>query len=34
MDKRLDAIGTPEAQALKGKAAVAQAKLAYELAQK
>ncbi|GAQ91498.1 Transaldolase [Klebsormidium nitens] len=33
VDKRLDAIGTPEAQALKGKAAVAQAKLAYELAQ-
>lgn len=34
VDKRLDAIGSPEAQQLKGKAAVAQAKLAYELAQK
>ena len=29
VDARLDAIGTPEALALKGKAAVAQAKLAY-----
>jgi transaldolase len=32
VDKRLDAIGTPEATALKGKAAVAQAVLAYQLA--
>ncbi len=31
VDKRLDAIGTDEATALKGKAAVANAKLAYEL---
>ncbi|HUS62800.1 MAG TPA: transaldolase [Acidimicrobiales bacterium] len=31
VDRRLDAIGTPEARALKGKAAVAQAKLAYAL---
>ena len=31
IDKRLDAIGTPEALALKGKAAVANAQLAYEL---
>ncbi len=30
IDKRLDAIGTPEALALKGKAAVANGKLAYE----
>jgi len=30
VDRRLDAIGTPEALALRGKAAVAQAKLAYE----
>jgi transaldolase len=30
VDARLDAIGTPEAVALKGKAAVAQAKLAYQ----
>jgi transaldolase len=30
VDKRLDAIGTPEAEALKGKAAVANARLAYE----
>ena len=30
VDKRLDAIGTPEAVALKGKAAVANARLAYE----
>ena len=29
-DKRLDAIGTPEAQALKGKVAVANAQVAYE----
>ena len=31
VDKRLDAIGTPEALALKGKAALANARLAYEL---
>ena len=31
VDARLDAIGTPEALALRGKAAVAQGKLAYEL---
>src|ERR1700685_2145245 len=31
VDKRLDAIGTPEAEALKGKAAIANARLAYEL---
>ena len=31
VDRRLDAIGTSEALALKGKAAVAQAKLAYQL---
>jgi transaldolase len=30
-DKRLDKVGTPEAEALKGKAAIANAKLAYEL---
>jgi transaldolase len=30
IDKRLDKIGTPEAQALHGKAAVANARLAYE----
>jgi transaldolase len=30
-DRRLDAIGSPEALALRGKAAVAQGKLAYEL---
>jgi len=30
IDKRLDAIGTPEALALKGKAGVANARLAYE----
>jgi transaldolase len=29
VDRRLDAIGTPEALALRGKAAIAQAKLAY-----
>jgi len=34
VDRRLDAIGTPQALALKGKAAVAQGKLAYELFQK
>ena len=31
IDRRLDAIGTPEALALRGKGAVAQAKLAYRL---
>jgi transaldolase len=31
VDKRLDAIGTPEAKSLKGKAALANARLAYEL---
>jgi transaldolase len=31
VDRRLDAIGSPEALALRGKAAVAQAKLAYQL---
>lgn len=31
VDRRLDAIGTPEALALKGKAAVANAQLAYKL---
>lgn len=31
VDKRLEAIGTPEARALKGKVAVANAQLAYEL---
>ena len=31
IDKQLDAIGTPEALALRGKAAVANAQLAYEL---
>ncbi|MGD9794077.1 MAG: transaldolase [Acidimicrobiia bacterium] len=31
IDRRLDAIGTPEALALRGKAAVAQGKLAYQL---
>ena len=31
VDRRLDAIGTPEAKALQGKAAIAQAKLAYQL---
>ena len=30
VDRRLDAIGSPEALALRGKAAVAQAKLAYQ----
>jgi transaldolase len=34
IDRRLDAIGTDEAKALKGLAAVAQGKLAYELFQK
>ena len=31
VDKRLDAIGTPEAEAMRGQAAVANARLAYEL---
>jgi len=31
VDKRLDAVGTPEADAMRGKAAVANARLAYEL---
>ncbi|WP_328324191.1 transaldolase [Kribbella sp. NBC_00382] len=31
IDKRLDAIGTDEAEALKGKAAIANARLAYEV---
>ncbi len=31
VDKRLDAIGTPEVDAMRGKAAVANARLAYEL---
>lgn len=31
VDSRLDAIGTPEAEALKGKTAVAQGQLAYQL---
>ena len=31
VDKRLEKIGTPEASALKGKAAIANARLAYEL---
>ncbi len=31
VDKRLDAIGTPEANAMRGKAAVANGRLAYEL---
>ena len=31
MDSRLDKIGTPEAAALRGKAAIANARLAYEL---
>jgi transaldolase len=31
VDKRLDAIGTPEALALRGKAAVSQARLAYDI---
>ena len=32
IDRRLDAVGTPEALALRGRAAVAQGQLAYELA--
>lgn len=31
VDKRLEAIGTPEALALRGKAAIAQARLAYDI---
>ncbi len=31
IDKRLDAIGTDEAKALKGKAGVANARLAYQV---
>jgi transaldolase len=31
VDRRLDALGTPEAKALRGKAAIANARLAYEL---
>jgi transaldolase len=31
VDKRLDKLGTPEAKALRGKAAIANARLAYEL---
>jgi transaldolase len=31
VDRRLDALGTPEARALRGKAAVANARLAYEI---
>ena len=31
VDRRLDAIGTPDAKALRGKAAIANARLAYEL---
>ncbi|HEU4947432.1 MAG TPA: transaldolase [Kribbella sp.] len=34
VDKRLDAIGTPEAKALRGKAAVANARLAFEAYEK
>jgi transaldolase len=34
VDKRLDAIGTPPAMAIRGKAAVANARLAYELFEK
>jgi transaldolase len=34
VDKRLDKIGTPEAQAMHGKAAIANAQLAYELYEK
>ncbi len=33
VDERLDKIGTPEAEALRGKAAIANARLAYELFQ-
>ena len=31
VDRRLDALGTPEAKGLRGKAAIANARLAYEL---
>jgi hypothetical protein len=31
VDSRLDKLGTPEAEALRGKAAIATARLAYEL---
>ncbi len=34
VDRRLDALGTPEAQALRGKAAIANARLAYEIFEK
>ncbi len=34
VDRRLDALGTPEAKALRGKAAVANARLAYEIFEK
>ncbi len=34
VDKRIDKIGTPEAKAMRGKAAVANARLAYELYEK
>jgi transaldolase len=34
VDKRLDKIGTPEAQAMHGKAAIANAQLAYQLYEK
>ena len=33
VDNRLDKLGTPEAEALRGKAAIANARLAYELAE-
>ena len=34
VDRRLDKLGTPEAEALRGKAAIANARLAYELYEK
>lgn len=34
VDKRLDTVGTPDAMALRGKAAIAQAVLAYQLARR
>ena len=34
VDRRLDALGTPEAKGLRGKAAIANARLAYELFEK
>lgn len=34
VDRRLDALGTPDAKALRGKAAVANARLAYEIFEK